>query len=99
MVTESRGDAQALERAEAELAPVLERNARSVEANLLAGRIATMRNQPAIAANYYRAVIAVNPNNAAAYLGLGNALTALQDTRGADAAFARYQELMGLNRP
>ena len=63
---------------------------------MLAGRIATIAQQPAVAALHYRAVLAISPNNSEAALGLGNALTALNDVAGADAAFARYREIIGL---
>jgi Flp pilus assembly protein TadD len=96
MVNESGGDPVALEKATAELAPLLERQKSDPAALMLAGRIATIAQQPAIAAFHYRAVLAISPNNSEAALGLGNALTTLNDVAGADAAFARYREIIGL---
>lgn len=96
LIKESSGEPTALKQAETELSPLLARQNQSLEALMLAGRLATLNEQPALAALHYRAVLAANPNNSSAYLGLGNALTTLNDVEGADAAFARYKELIGL---
>jgi Flp pilus assembly protein TadD len=96
LIKESSGEPAALKQAETELSPLLARQNQSSEALMLAGRLATLNQQPAVAALHYRAVLAVSPNNSSAYLGLGNALTALNDVEGADAAFASYKELIGL---
>lgn len=96
LVNESGGNAAALEKATAELAPLLEKRKSDPAALMLAGRIAMITQQPAIAALHYRAVLAISPNNSEAALGLGNALTSLNDVAGADAAFARYREIIGL---
>jgi len=96
LVNESGGDPAALEKATAELTPLLERRKGDPAALMLAGRIATIVQQPAAAALHYRAVLAISPNNSEAALGLGNALTTLNDVAGADAAFARYREIIGL---
>jgi tetratricopeptide (TPR) repeat protein len=96
LIRESSGEPAALKQAETELSPLLARQNQSSEALMLAGRLATLSQQPALAALHYRAVLAASPNNSSAYLGLGNALTALNDVAGADAAFARYKELIGL---
>jgi Flp pilus assembly protein TadD len=75
---------------------VLAENSQDVEALLLAGQTSLLKNDLQGAARYYRAATLAAPNNATAFLGLGDALTRLRDEPGANAAFERYRALRGM---
>ena len=77
-------------------AAVLAERPTDVEALVIAGQTSLLENDLAGAARYYRAATLADPNNATAYLGLGDALTRLGDEPGATAAFGRYRALRGM---
>lgn len=67
-----------------------------IEALLMAGQTSLLKGDATAAARYYRAATLSHSSTAAAFLGLGDALTRLGDELGATAAFARYRELQGM---
>jgi predicted Zn-dependent protease len=75
---------------------VLADHPNDVESLVLAGQTSLLKNDASTAARYYRAATLAAPNNATAFLGLGNALTQMGDETGASAAFANYRSLMGM---
>lgn len=75
---------------------VLAEDPQDVESLLLAGQTSLLKNDSQAAARYYRTVTLVAPDNSAAFLGLGDALTRLGDEPGANAAFARFRALKGM---
>ena len=84
-----------LEPAERLLNEVLDVDKNNMPALLELGQIRSQQqNWEAVQALYQRAIDAA-PDNATAYLGLGNALMQLGDESSADAAFAAYQTLTG----
>ena len=84
-----------LPQAEGLLNEVLEVDKNNMPALLELGQIRSQQqNWEAAQALYQRAIDAA-PDNATAYLGLGNALMQLGDESSADAAFASYQTLTG----
>lgn len=75
---------------------VLAENPQDVESLLLAGQTSLLKNDLPGAVRYYRAATLAAPDNATAFLGLGDALTRLRDEPGANAAFERYRALKGM---
>jgi cytochrome c-type biogenesis protein CcmH/NrfG len=75
---------------------VLAENPQDVESLMLAAQTSLLKNDPQSAVRYYRTVTLVAPDNSAAFLGLGDALTRLRDEPGANVAFARYRSLKGM---
>lgn len=75
---------------------VLASNPKNVRALMLAGRIGMLRNQPAQAQVSYQAALAVEPNNASAYLALGETWTRLGNDQQASLAFNEYRKLKGM---
>jgi hypothetical protein len=67
-----------------------------IDALLLAGQTSLLKGDAMAAARYYRAATSSQSANAAAFLGLGDALTKLGDETGATAAFARFRALQGM---
>jgi Tfp pilus assembly protein PilF len=75
---------------------VLASSPNDVRALMLAGRIGMLRNQPAQAQVHYRSALAVDPNNASAYLALGDTWTRLGNDQQASLAFNEYRKLKGM---
>jgi cytochrome c-type biogenesis protein CcmH/NrfG len=82
--------------AQAHVLAVLAENPNDVESLLLAGQTSLLKSDLQAAARYYRAATLVAPDNASAFLGLGDALTRLRDEPGANAAFERFRALKGM---
>jgi predicted Zn-dependent protease len=82
-----------LDDAERQLAPVAQRRALGHEGITLLGEIAAERGRWQNAEAYYRAALALAPNEAGLHLRLGQALQSQGRTQEADAAFQRYREL------
>jgi Flp pilus assembly protein TadD len=75
---------------------VLANHPADIDALLMAGQTSLLKGDATAAARYYRAATSSHSSNAAAFLGLGDALTRLGDETGATAAFSRYRELQGM---
>lgn len=96
LTEEASSSAAALEEARTRVGRVLEQDARNVPARMLAGRIALLGKDPALAASHFRVAASAKPVNPAALLGLGQSLEAAGDSAGAAAAFAEYRRAVGL---
>jgi cytochrome c-type biogenesis protein CcmH/NrfG len=95
-VLEAQDSPSKLDAASEHVDKVLEANPSNVGGLLLAGRIAMLRGQPAVAQTRYQAATMADPNNAAAFLGLGESWSRLGNDANASAAFTTYRKLSGL---
>lgn len=75
---------------------VLAADGKNVRANMAAGRIAMLRNQPQQAQVHYQAVLSADPNNASAYLALGESWSKLGNDEQASLAYNEYRKLKGM---
>jgi Flp pilus assembly protein TadD len=75
---------------------VLAADRKNVRANMVAGRIAMLRNQPQQAQVHYQVALSVDPNNASAYLALGETWTRLGNDEQASLAYNEYRKLKGM---
>jgi lipopolysaccharide biosynthesis regulator YciM len=75
---------------------VLAADGKNVRANMVAGRIAMLRNQPQQAQVHYQAVLGTDPNNASAYLALGESWSRLGNDEQASLAYNEYRKLKGM---
>lgn len=85
-----------VEAAQQHVLAVLAESPGDIDALLLAGQTSLLKGDAMAAARYYRAATVSQSSNAAAFLGLGDALTRLGDESGASAAFARFRALQGM---
>ncbi len=67
-----------------------------VVALLLMGQLEIQRDRPAVAILYLQNLVRVAPDNAAAQLALGDALSRVGDENGAARAFAEYRRIQGM---
>ncbi len=75
---------------------VLAADGKNVRANMVAGRISMLRNQPQQAQVHYQTVLNADPNNASAYLALGETWTRLGNDEQASLAYNEYRKLKGM---
>lgn len=75
---------------------VLKRQPNNAEALLIAGQIEMLSADWKQAARYFRRATVMAPNNPAAHLALGDALSRLGDEEGAAAAFAAFRAASGM---
>jgi predicted Zn-dependent protease len=75
---------------------ILANDSKNVPALMLAGRIAMLKKEPAVAQAHYQAAAAADPNNAATFLALGETWSRLGNEEQASRAYAEYRRLSGM---